>query len=380
MKRTKIQNETVFMLEDETYHGTIMPHIIKELNRDVKLFNDVHLHGGIFGHNVEIYAHDIYIRDAVFATNGILLTGEKPEGKTWIHSVLSAEESIVSDGNAQNRVRISNNVSARKIKLKNTIVYGNVFGTDVILEDSIVMGGIYCKNKLEVKNAIAGTFETKDFIVNGKFGLINNFATCTNKPELAHDLFSISLISFNGKPQNSIFPIAPEDVYPFFDQETGLRNYFISPTLRIFDVREFEKILQENNQKLVEITSIDKKEYKNCEEKFQEFEIPLFDIVGKEFNISAELPRSTFMSIPTEKLTEETDRLLPEQTENQPEDIAPETESTLTESSEENNENQEVDESVPEPKAEAPGFCTNCGQQITNPNTKFCTNCGNPLE
>ncbi len=306
MKRTKIQNETVFMLEDEVYQGSVFPNNIKELKRDIKLFNNVDLQGSIFGNSIEFHSTDIYVRDSVFAMKGINLTGEKTDGRVWINSPVAAKESILADGVKNNRVRFTNNVSSDKINLKNSVVYGNVYGKDIILENSIVLGGVYCKNKLELNNSIIGTFDTKYLIQNGVFGLINNFASISNKPELNFDFYSIGLISFNGQSQDTIFKISKDEVFPFFENDENTKRYIISPTLRVFDIAKFEQILFENNQKLVYLTILDKNgDYKDHEEKFVAIEFPLFDIIHKEFKIESQLPKSDFINLPIELVNSE---------------------------------------------------------------------------
>ncbi len=301
MKRTKIQNEAVFMLEDEIYQGSVFPNNIQELKRDVKLFNNVDLQGSIYGNSIEFHSADIYVRDSVFAMKGINITGEKADGKLWINSPVSAKESILSDGAKNNRVRVTNNVSSNKINLKNAIVYGNVYGKDIILEDSIVLGGVYCNNKLELNNSIVGTFDTIHLVQNGVFGLINNFARISSKPEINFDIYSISLISFNGKSQNTTFKISIDEVFPFFEDEGEDKTYIISPTLRIFDIANFEQMLVENNQKLVYLTMLDKAgNHKEYEQKFKDIEIPLFDIISKRFRMEMQLPKSDFINLPTE--------------------------------------------------------------------------------
>lgn len=404
MKRTKIQNETVFMLEDEIFQGSVFPNNIRELKRDVKLFNNVDLQGSIYGNSIEFHSGDIYVRDAVFAMKGINITGEKEEGKVWINSPVAAKESILSDGVKNNKVRVTNNVSSEKINLKNSIIYGNVYGKDIILEDTIVLGGVYCKNKLELNNSIVGTFDAKHLVQNGAFGLINNFARISNKPEINFDIYSISLVSFNGQSQNTIFKISIDEVFPFFEDEGERKSYIISTTLRIFDIANFEQKLVENNQKLVYLTMLDKTgDHKEYEPKFKDIEFPLFDIISKRFCVEMQLPESDFINLPNElvssyipntsdtSLTENSERLVEAEL-NEKEDAALHIEKTketddkedlVNTNSVESNvkseyESESENENI-ESNIESQRFCTNCGDKIIDSEIKFCTSCGNKL-
>ncbi len=342
MKRSKIQNESVFTLESEVYEASVIPQRANELQRVVKIFSDVDLKGGIFAHQIEMTANDIFVRKAVYASDSISIGPENKSGEVWLNSIVSAKNSILGNPGPDGKIRFSNSVQADKINLKNAIVYGNLFGKEIILENSIVLGGVYCDHQFEASNSIVGTLHANFFKQTANMGLISNFAQMEHQPRISHKLFSLNLIAYNGTQQNTIYQIANREIFPYYDEQTDTHSYVVSPSLRIFDVRAYEQTLTDNFRKVAALANMEVSDYKKAKEEFKAVEVPLFYLINQEFKVDISLPRAGFMEIPADVLDDQQGALFPGEPEKQREDAYGEEPPPLP--GEKNEEEDELDE------------------------------------
>ncbi len=283
MERTKIQNDKMFMLQDEIYSDSIIPFVKKELKRTVNLFGKVTLKGGIYCQNLEVEAGDIYVQKSVYAEEGLLIKGDSG-GQVWFQSPVNCEHSILVDEKSDMRVRFGKTIRAKSINLFNTIVYGNVIGDNISLKNSVVLGGAFANNNLTIDNSIVGTYHCPTLKHVNNMGVLYPMAISDKSPELSDKIFMVVPGSFTNGNNGGVFKLSKDDFYPLKQGEN--KKYVFSNTMRIFDLRAFYLNLQENIERLFDVSSNNGDEIEDLKDSFKDFDNKYFVFIDKNFSTS----------------------------------------------------------------------------------------------
>lgn len=297
MKRTKVQNDQIFVLKDEVYPNAVIPSLKKEMWRKIDLSGKVHIQGGVFGGALDVDGQNILIEESVYIKDDIHI-----KGKTWFNSPVSAGQSILIEKSAQ--VRFAADIHSPKIKLYNTIVYGNIFCDEIIVENSVILGGIYAKSEIKSTNSIIGTYSTSYIELDGNMGMIFNLAVSNNKPELKNKLFSLFNLSYDNSSKVNLFPIGSEDIFEISDNNSESKKYIISPSLRIFDLSEYEKTIKKNLEKIVYISSLKIDKQDKVDKILTDFDNIFFSIINNNFETNSQPQYSKFINISAEEISE----------------------------------------------------------------------------
>jgi len=402
MKRTKIQNDSLFILQDELYEDSIIPNKVKQLNRDVKIFNNVELKGGIFANNIEIDPGDVYVGKSCYAFDSILITPQKYKGEVWMNSLVSSKNSLVAIGKKNTRVRFANSIQSEKINLTDVVVYGDIFCSDALINNSVILGTVYCKDKLEVCNSIVGSFQVSEYKQTGAVGTLDGIVFFRKKPVLSNDFFNLSLIEFNGKKQNSIFKISPNELRKVHDNTDDESIFILSSSQRLFDMRNFNKIVNSNHQHYIKVNNVPVTDFIKDRERFNTIEEPLLDFIINKFENTSKLSISNFIDIPDSELVafeNNIDKSVQNSEQQEPigdernlhsssetnRDSVSDSEQKFDTSQKtediviiENIENSMINNPVIE-KSENRNVCPYCSSEISDASMKFCTHCGKEL-
>ena len=301
MNRTKIQNEMIFMLENEIYSDSIIPFLKKELKRKVDIHGKVLLKGGIFCHKLDIEGEDIFIQKSVYSEESILIKGNH-DGIIWFNSPVSAGQSILVDEKCHTRVRFAKSIQSKSINLFNSIVYGNVIAENVILKNSIVLGGIFCSQKLETENSIVGTYKCRDINQYGNMGLLYPLAISDNKPEKNNNLYIVIPGTGSKEDAKNIYHITDDDFYTF-SNSSGEKHLY-SNTLRIFDMKLYYSKMHEN---LIRLYDNFTRKLDNLDElkgPYTDFDNSYFSIIENGFESKGKALCSDFMDVTDDTLNE----------------------------------------------------------------------------
>jgi len=135
-------NETNIQLKDNLVKGSILPEKIAELNRTITIQGSTVIEGPVYAHKLEIQQGDSEIHGAVFTQLELYVNSEAKGNVTFKKSVGSAN-SIVS--RAQNC---------------NIMFHSDINADEIILENSVVIGGVFATQTIDLTNSIVGTFNT----------------------------------------------------------------------------------------------------------------------------------------------------------------------------------------------------------------------------
>ncbi len=149
-------NDNRILLNNNLVRSDVLPKVSAELKRDVVVQSDTVVEGAIFAQNLQIKNGSFEVHGAVF-TNLELHIENTAKGKVTFRKAVGSADSVV--GLAPGcRIIFLSDINAKTVKLRNAFVAGNIFADDIELEDSVVIGGAFASNDLDITNCILGTF------------------------------------------------------------------------------------------------------------------------------------------------------------------------------------------------------------------------------
>jgi hypothetical protein len=149
-------NDQRLLLNDNLVKSSILPRIASELERDIVIQGDTTIEGAVYARYFEIQQGNLDVQGALF-TQIELHTNNDAKGKATFHKAVGSADSIVSLAPSY-RIIFQADVNAKQVKLRNAFVAGSIFADEIILEDCVVIGGVFASINLELNNSIIGTF------------------------------------------------------------------------------------------------------------------------------------------------------------------------------------------------------------------------------
>ena len=232
-------NESNIQLKDNLVKGSILPEKVSELNRTITVQGNTVVEGPVYAHKLEIQNGDLEIQGAVFTQLELYVNSEAKGNVSFKKSIGSAN-SIVSRASNLKLV-FHSDINAKSVTLYNAFVAGSIYADEVVLENCVVIGGVFATQQIDLKNCIVGTFNTPSTRVEGIVSLLLPSAFSIEKILATADakLFNLSLADlgslYKGLPQaqNSgkiEMNINTDEV------KTTLANEQIQKTLRSYTV------------------------------------------------------------------------------------------------------------------------------------------------
>lgn len=163
-------NENNIQLKDNLVKNSILPEKIAELTRTITVQGNTVIEGSVYAHKLEIQNGDLEIQGAVFTQLELYVNSEAKGNITFKKSVGSAN-SIVSRA-ANLKLMFLSDINAKTITLYNAFVAGSVYADEVILENCVVIGGVFSTQQIDIKNCIIGTFNTPSVRIEGIINLL----------------------------------------------------------------------------------------------------------------------------------------------------------------------------------------------------------------
>ncbi|MDR1380985.1 MAG: hypothetical protein LBJ47_05835 [Tannerella sp.] len=232
-------NETDVLLQDNLVRGSILPEKVAELNRNIICKGDTVIEGPVYGHRLEIQQGDLEIQGAVFTQLELYVNSEAKGNVAFKKSVGSAN-SIVSRAAGLKLVFYSD-INAKSITLYNAFVAGSIYADEVILENCVVIGGVFATQQIDLKNCIVGTFNTPSIRMEGIVSLLLPSAFSIEKMLATADagLYNLSLADlgalYKGLPQSQNSGKIEMNINTD-EVKTTLANEEIQKTLRSYTV------------------------------------------------------------------------------------------------------------------------------------------------
>ena len=158
-------NETDIQLQDNLVRGSILPEKMSELNRNIIFKGNNIVEGPVFGHRIEIKQGDLEIQGALFAQQELYINSDA-KGTVTFRKCVGSANSVVSLASGC-KPFFQSDINAKSVRLYNAFVAGSIYADEIVLENCVVIGGVFATQELEMKNAITGTFNTPAVRVSG---------------------------------------------------------------------------------------------------------------------------------------------------------------------------------------------------------------------
>lgn len=161
MKELKVISlENGVILSENLVKGSILPRTSAELERDVLIQNDTIVEGAVYARKLEIQNGDVEILGAVFTKLEFHISNNA-KGDIILRKTVATSDSLVSYAR-DCRPMFMADINGKTVKLCNAFVAGSIFADEVILEDCIVLGGVFATAKLTMKGLYSGNFQCEE--------------------------------------------------------------------------------------------------------------------------------------------------------------------------------------------------------------------------
>jgi len=119
---------------------------------------DCEVEGAVFARNLEVQQGPFRVKGCVY-TQVELHVNSDAKGTVVFEKAVGSSNAIVSIAPGC-RVHFLADVSAKQVKLSNAYVAANIFADEIVLDDCVVIGGVFATRSLELSDCVVGTFNS----------------------------------------------------------------------------------------------------------------------------------------------------------------------------------------------------------------------------
>ena len=157
-------------LDNNIVKGGILPNKISELSRTVNVVGETIVEGPIYANKLTIEAAPLEVKGAVFTQRELYINNDVT-GNVVFRKAVGSASSVVTRAMKCDTTFCSD-VNAKSITLCNAFVSGSLYGDEIILENCVVIGGVFATQSLTVKDCILGTFISPYVELDGNISLL----------------------------------------------------------------------------------------------------------------------------------------------------------------------------------------------------------------
>jgi hypothetical protein len=200
-------NESNIQLKDNLVKGSILPEKVSELNRTITIQGDTVIEGPVYAHKLEIQNGNLEIQGAVF-TQLELYVNSEASGNIYFKKSVGSANTIVSRASKCKTV-FHSDINGKSITLYNAFVAGSIYADEIILENCVVVGGVFATQAIDLTNSIVGTFNSPFVRIAQAVSILLPSAFSVEKITVAPDtkLYNLSLADlgalYKGLPQTA---------------------------------------------------------------------------------------------------------------------------------------------------------------------------------
>ncbi len=162
--------DTNLRLDNNIVKGGILPNKISELSHTVNIVGETVVEGPLYASKLTIEAAPFEVKGAVFTQHELYINSDVSGNVTFRKAVGSAS-SVVTRAMKCN-TSFCSDVNAKNITLCNAFVSGSLYGDEIILENCVIIGGVFATQSLSVKDCILGTFISPFVELDGNVNLL----------------------------------------------------------------------------------------------------------------------------------------------------------------------------------------------------------------
>lgn len=158
-------NGTDILLQDNLVRSSILPEKTSELNRNIIVKGNTVIEGPVFGYRIEVRLGPLEVQGAAFAQNELYVATDACDSITFKKCVGSAN-SVVSRGSKAQLMFLAD-INAKSVALTNAFVAGSIYADDIVLENCVVLGGVFATQDADIRNSMVGTFNSPSVHLSG---------------------------------------------------------------------------------------------------------------------------------------------------------------------------------------------------------------------
>ena len=249
-----ISMEGEVLLKDNLVRSSILPHRSSELDRNVTIMGDSMVEGAVYANKLEIENGEVEIRGAVY-TKLELHVDTGARGKVVFMKSVASSDSVTSYAKDCDLMFMAD-INAKKVSLNHAFIAGSIYADEILLEDCVVIGGVFSTKSIDMKNCVVGTFNSNSVFLEGATYLLLPSAFSGSPIEVMADakLYNLSLADlgaiYKGTQQMQNTGVIEMDVKTdelktmlSEDQKTMLvYSYSIAGKVLATDLVDFERL------------------------------------------------------------------------------------------------------------------------------------------
>ncbi|MBO7069090.1 MAG: hypothetical protein J6W52_10530 [Bacteroidaceae bacterium] len=162
--------ESNLRLDNNIVKGGILPNKINELQRTVTVAGETVVEGPLYASKLTIEAAPLKVTGAVFTQRELYINNDVSGDITFRKAVGSASSVVTRALNCN--VTFCSDINAKSITLCNAYVSGSLYGDEIVLENCVVIGGVFATQSLTIKDCIIGTFISPYVELDGNINLL----------------------------------------------------------------------------------------------------------------------------------------------------------------------------------------------------------------
>lgn len=191
-------NETNLILDGNKVVGGVLPMKIAELTRTITVKGDTLVDGPTYTAKLVIEKGDAEFKGAVFSEKEIYINSDAT-GQVIFRKSIASSKAVTARAN-NIRLTFCSDINAKQVTLKNAFVAGSIYSDEIMLENCVVIGGVFASNTAELKDCIVGTFNAPFVSVDGDISLLLPTAFSQEKIHYTATthLYNLSLADLGG--------------------------------------------------------------------------------------------------------------------------------------------------------------------------------------
>lgn len=201
-------NDHRVILANNHVRSSILPKVSAELERDIVIQGDAVIDGAVYARQFQVEGGELEVKGALF-TKMEFHVNTDARGSAKFHKVVGSADAVVSLAPSY-QLRFISDINAKQVKLRHAFVAGSIFAEEVVLEDCVVIGGVFATMDLEMTNVVVGTFNAPSVRISQRVLLLLPSAFTIERIVATHgaEMVNLSLADlgslFRKRPQERL--------------------------------------------------------------------------------------------------------------------------------------------------------------------------------
>jgi hypothetical protein len=252
MKTDNIKDQSRYIV-NEIHYGSISPGNRSEMWRNVYLESGAIVKGGVFGNSLSIINPGVLIEESVFVRGEIKINlgNNETDKEVVFGSTVVSPDSIVIEG-SKSITRFNSDVYINKLNISNSVIYGNVYSSSAIIKNCIILGGVFCKNKLYLENSIVFTFDTNELEIKNNVSLLSPFGISKSPFVIEYPVKALTFFNLKEgeKDESFIVNLNDDDIFELkqSDSDVSEKRYLLSIVERVLNSTEIINSFKANKK------------------------------------------------------------------------------------------------------------------------------------